>query len=352
MKPSYDIIPMLSIHPTCINTYSQVVWHPYKPGKIKPIIDPDTGEIFSPGNDQEIKSPAAHLLTSDKKHHGIVSPQARRKISKAIDYLLYLSNDKILPDTSHGRAYKFKLAFVTLTLPSKQVHPDNLIKDQILNQLFVELRKHYAVHRYIWRAEKQKNGNIHFHILVDKFIPWSELRDRWNRICEKLGYVSRYRDEMRRFHAGGFRVREDLLKQWEYKKQVQAYKAGKANDWSNPNSSDIHSLRHVTNVKEYVIKYCTKNEDNSEVTGRMWGCSYDLSDITGATCVMCTEIKDQLNALIQELHPRIYSSDYFSVIHLPVGFLASKKFESLFSLFQGYLHSQFKVETNSKLLFN
>ena len=29
---------------------------------------------------------------------------------------------------------------------------------------------------YFWRAEKQANGNIHFHLLVDRFIPMDLLR--------------------------------------------------------------------------------------------------------------------------------------------------------------------------------
>ena len=362
MKPTFDVIPKVAIHPTRINIYNEIVWTPYKPGRnhLGPdqesggstfdLFDPISGEIIS-RNETHVNSPAAHLLTSDKKTHGIVSPQARRKMGKAIDYLLYLSNDKVLPDTAHGKQYKFKIAFITLTLPSTQVHPDNVIKDQLLNQFLVELRKYYHVQNYIWRAEKQKNGNIHFHILVDRFIPWSEMRDRWNRICNKLGYVDRYRDEMKAFHSGGFQVRTNLLKSWEYKNQVKAYKAGIANDWASPNSTDIHSLYRIQKVKEYVTKYCTKNEENSEVIGRMWGCNYELSDIKGAVEIMDEEIKSEINEIIKTFSPRVYATEYFSVINLPVTALNCVAFRRLYDYFIRYIGAKFLVDVQSQLCY-
>jgi hypothetical protein len=329
-KPSFDIIPLISLHPGAINIYNEVVWSPYRPNKPK----------------------IEHLLKSDKKTHGKVSIQARRKVGKAIDYLLYLANDKVLPETAIGKSYKFKIAFITLTLPSKQIHSDNYLKDNCLNQFLVELRQRYKVRNYIWRAEKQKNGNIHFHILVDKFIHWSELRDRWNRIINKLGYVERYRDEMREFHKTGFTCRKDLLKHWDYQKQIKAYQKGKINDWNSPNSTDIHSLYKINNVKSYIVKYCTKEDTENEVTGRMWGCNYELSDIKGGVMVMDNDIKSQLDEVIKEFKPRMYSGEYFSVIHINIRKLENTKYERLFRIFEGFLREHFPDKEQTRIIHN
>lgn len=329
-NPSFDIIPMLSIHPGSINMYSEVQWSPYRPTRER----------------------AKHLINCDKKNHGIVSEQARRKVTRAIEYLLFIANDKYLPDTAHGKNYKFKIAFITLTLPSMQQHPDNEIKEKCLNQFLIEITKHYKASNYIWRAERQKNGNIHFHILVDKFIPWSEMRDRWNRIINKLGYVDRYREEMRKFHAEGFKVRKELLKHWDYQKQIKAYQKGKINDWQSPNSTDIHSLYKIHNVKNYVTKYCTKHESQDEITGRIWGCNYELSNIKGGTIVMDSEIKSEINELIANLKPKLYKGEYFSVIHIDIRKLRSTKFERLFRLFESFLFEHFKEPYQPKIILN
>lgn len=325
MKSNCDVIPCVSVHPDRINIFNKVEWNPIKPRHIK----------------------YDHLLKSDRQTHGKVSSQARRKVSKGIEYLLFMANDKLLPDTAHGKNYNFKVAFITLTLPSNQIHSDNEIKDKCLNQLLIELRQKHNVKNYIWRAEKQKNGNIHFHILVDKFIPWSELRDRWNRITNKLGYVDRYRDEMRRFHSEGFKVREALLKNWDYKSQVKAYQKGKANDWNSPNSTDIHSLYRINNVGRYITKYQTKDETDNEVTGRIWGCNEELSNIRGGVDIADSVIKTEVEKIITLYGDNKYEGDYFTVIHIPVHVLNDLHCEQLYGIFCNYMLEQFNYSVQS-----
>ena len=327
MKSEFDVIPCVSVHPGRINIYNRIEYQGIKPRKNK----------------------ADHLINCDKHYHGKVSYQTRKKVSRGVEYLLFMANDKHLPETAHGKSYKFKIAFITLTLPSTQVHTDNEIKDKCLNQLLVELRQKHHVKNYIWRAEKQKNGNIHFHILVDKFIPWSELRDRWNRITNKLGYVDRYRDEMRRFHSEGFKAREDLLKNWDYKSQVKAYQKGKANDWNSPNSTDIHSLYKINKVAQYITKYCTKDEDTNVVEGRIWGSNFQLSDIKGAQFIADSQIKDEVNRLITLFNDQYYASDYFSIIHVPVHVLNELHCDNLFLLFCSYMYETFDYNVQSAL---
>jgi hypothetical protein len=156
-----------------------------------------------------------------------------------------------------------------------------------------------------------------------------------------LGYVERYRDEMRNYHENGFTVRKELLKNWDYKSQVKAYQKGKLNDWNSPNSTDVHSLYKVHKIKEYITKYCTKNEDQSEVNGRLWGSNYELSDIKGAVTIMDQDIKSELNEVIKEFKPRVYNGEYFTIIHLSIQQLQGTKYKQLYKLFGQYIFDQF-----------
>lgn len=318
---------MVSVHPSRLNLYSRVEWNPFKPRR----------------------NPSIHLENVSKDHKGKVSQVAKRKIGKAIEYLLFLSNEKALPNTAHGKSYSFRLAFITLTLPSSQVHTDQEIKSKCLNQMLVELRHKWNVRNYIWRAEKQVNGNIHFHILVDKFIPWSELRDCWNRITNKLDYVSRYRDQMRDFHTGGFKVRTALLSNWAYKEQIRAYQKGKANDWSSPNSTDIHAVHKVKNIKAYIQKYCTKDEQNVGLSGRLWGCNFELSNIPGAKLVLDSYISDAINRIFDKHKPNVYEGSYFTSVSISFDMLAQADSKLLFEAFGQFVfehfnrHLQYKV---------
>ena len=320
-------IPKISVHPDKINLYNEIAWSHHKPQK----------KTFE------------HLLTSDRLHHGKVSKIARQKVSKAVNYLLFMANDKRLPETEHGKGYMFKIAFITLTLPSKQIHSDSEIKELLLNQFLIELRKYENVKNYLWRAEKQKNGNIHFHILVDRFICWSSLRDRWNRITNKLGYCDRYREDMHLFHSSGFKVREDLLNSWEYKKQVKAYQHGKANDWNSPNSTDIHSLKHVTKAAAYILKYCTKDEQNANIDGRLWGCSEQLSNISGAVTIEDNGFSREICFLEDNFPEKFYYAKHFVIISISVIELFNYRCMRLFTLFSQFLLSSFNFNIQTVL---
>lgn len=330
MQEAFDIIPYTSIHTDRITLYSKVHW--YKP---RPKVER-----------------AKNFGATDKKHHGKISIHARRKVNKAVNYLMFMANDKYLPDTAHGKQYNFKLAFITLTLPSTQVHDDNEVKADLLNQFMVECRHVWNVRNYIWRAEKQKNGNIHFHILVDRFVPWSELRDRWNRICNKKGYVDRYRDQMRSFHSNGFQVRQDLLKNWEYKKQVKAYREGKANDWNSPNSTDIHSLRRINRVAAYILKYMTKDDDAGEIKGRMWGCNFELSDIKGGQVIADSRVKDEINHLLTSKQVKRYDGDYFTVLEIESQKLVELGCPELYKVFCSFMFNHFRFNVQSRTFVN
>jgi hypothetical protein len=349
MKAEPVLIPMMSVHPDRICCYSEVNWIGNRPGKY----DQETGEKVS-----GIKFD--HLLNSKRKSEGKVSEQARRKISKALDYLLLLANNKQATGQLTGRKFTFKICFITLTLPSAQVHPDNEIKGKCLNQFIIELTKYYHVRNYLWRAEKQKNGAIHFHIITDKFIPWSEIRDRWNRIVNKLGYVDRYRNEMKEFHQNGFKVRADLLKKWDHKKQVKAWETGKKNDWNNPNSTDIHSVRKILDIKKYVSKYMTKNVDadketgeivdeNEIVDGRIWGCNQSLSNVKGAQMIVDNETSDAMVKLREQSGCKSYHGDYFDVFFIDFRNLAKFGGELIANEFFRYLAETFNYHQQLEL---
>jgi len=312
---------MLSIHPGRINFFKQIHWVPSRPGRIK-----------------------RHNIAKEKKaHNGNISDVARRKINKSINYLLFLANDKVLPDTAHGRSYKFRIAFITLTLPSKQIHPDNVIKTRCLNQLLIELTRYYRVKNYIWRAEKQKNGNIHFHIIIDKFVPWSELRNRWNRIINKLAYVDNYRKDIKQFHSNGFQVRQDLIAQWSYKSQINAYQRGRASDWSSPNSTDIHAVHKIKDLQAYFSKYFIKSEQNKGLKGRLWGCNYQLSSIPGAKVVVDSEVSAAFNHIFDKYKPKCYKSENFSVTYVSIAMLKDKESSLLYNLLAAFILDHFNI---------
>lgn len=274
-------------------------------------------------------------------HNSKISPIAKRKITKAIDYIIFLSKPKKLPNTTHGKNFTFKLNFITLTLSSPQVHTDQEIKSLLLNQFFIEMSRRWKVPCYIWRAEKQANGNIHFHIITGKFIPWSELRNVWNRIQQKLGYVTRYRDNRLNWHREGFRYDPSKKAAWTYAKQLKAYKDGIRTDWDNPNSTDVHSIQHIGNIKAYFIKYLTKSDTSQELAGRLWGCSVNLSHLPGGVSDVDSSLMDELNRISDSNRSWVQHSQYYSVYCFDHNLLKSLNCDQILTYFYEFIVKHF-----------
>lgn len=316
------------------------------------------------------------------KPNGIISHKAKRRICTAIDWMLYLSSEKTFFDPRRQKSFKFKLNFVTLTLPSKQVHSDQVIKNKCLNQFLIELKRDFFIKRYVWRAEPQANGNIHFHIVTDKFIPWSQLRKSWNRIIEKLGYVTRYGDEMREWHKDGFRVRRDLLKYWSEEKQKKAYKEGMRGNWSNPNSTDVHSIYKVRNLSAYLAKYMAKETDYVNkrtgdsrtypassggktgqytihcvqrvpkyrpIEGKLWGLSHSLSKLQSVVLGMSTNVYNEITRVITAHRNRLKQYDFYSVLYLNLKKWIGNKTPVIYQQMRDYIKSVTSETTVNKL---
>lgn len=189
-----------------------------------------------------------------KKSSFGLSYQTKSKIRDSIQLLFELSKPRTVWVSSNKPIYNFRASFVTLTLPSKQIHSDLEIK-KCLNNFLTRLRQTYKIDNYIWKAELQKNENIHFHLVLDIYIPFQAIRYYWNLAINVLGYVDRYSDKMQKLSLSeyaevrGKRVADVLI----------AYQKGCHCKWSNPPSEQAVAVRSKKQLAVYLSKYLTKS---------------------------------------------------------------------------------------------
>ncbi len=99
--------------------------------------------------------------------------------------LTYAHSRKIASSAAyqyHNR--KNKITFLTFTLK------DNVTDTNLTNKAWTEylnyLRKQYKMHSFIWVAERQKRGAVHYHALIDiPKTPYSILKEQFSRIFKK-----------------------------------------------------------------------------------------------------------------------------------------------------------------------
>lgn len=194
-----------------------------------------------------------------------------------------------VPDST-GTNHKREIVFLTLTLSSNQKHSDHVIKRDLLNHFIITLQRKHNVTHYFWRAETQRNSNIHFHLLIDSFVPYSDLLTIWNNIQEKLGYVTEF---------------------------------AKKHKHRNPNSIDIRKPKNKSDLINYVLKYVAKSETNRLVHGRLFGYSDKLRDLKVYSTMLDNTIENSLKAGIKCEQVKVFSKDFFTVFILSDDYLKS-----------------------------
>lgn len=276
---------------------------------------------------------------------GFISRKIKMNMQKIIANFIHAL--KFTPIDEQG--YKlFYPTFVTLTLPSEQMHSDKECNAKLLNPFIATLKRKFDVRQYVWRAEKQDNGNIHYHVIIDKYIHHSKVREEWNNQLAHLGYINNYRINQQLQHKNGFTPQQHLFEKWSLEKQFEAYNKGIVENWSNPNSTDIHSLINIKNVESYICKYATKSEehdqlnklqkqvDSNEITqeafeisnkalllliekkkinARLWGCSDELRVLKDCSLIIDSLTDNFINEVKCDTSSKVVTDENYTIIY-------------------------------------
>lgn len=292
-----------------------------------------------------------NIIPERNRPDGLISQKAQGRINNAIDWLLAQSTTKRVYDKKTKKHFNFRVNFLTLTLSALQIHDDNLIKKKLLNTMLVHLRQKWGVKYYLWRAEAQANGNIHFHIACDKYIPWWQLRHYWNKVQNNLGYIDRF-------------------------EQLHGHR--------DPNSTDIHSVKSIRNLGGYLAKEVAKNSKGIMYTalklknkklvpcynpseqislpgsiekmyrsigGNLWNLSSVLSQVKAKVLIIADKVRDEITAIKKACQGKIITKDWYEVIYVPVKVWASVVKGTLWDTYQMHLCELRTGQNNQNNIF-
>lgn len=234
-------------------------------------------------------------LLKEKTYTGQVTDGSQKRLTRALENLIQVAQPKTLEHK--GKEYQFKVNFITLTLYSfgNKVPGYNGHK-YCLEPLLRWLRSK-GMTCYVWKAELQSKRvdchQLHYHITTDVYIDKYELRDKWNELQKKAGYLDYY------FQKFGH--------------------------WC-PNSTDVHATHNKKNLigylKKSIVRYsdkkkyqslCAKNPGNKyhiiaemaksaqnkeSIEGKVWDCSqnikvsyYEVKDFYDVTKRIATAVQ-------------------------------------------------------------
>lgn len=245
----------------------------------------------------------------NNEYNGFMSPKTRSKVRQYIDTWI----NAVETERRQKKAGKYfrngRLTFVTLTLPCEQLHTDAFIKRYMFNRFIITVQRKYGVRNYFWRAESQKNGAIHFHILIDKYIHHAQVRADWNTILDDYGYIG-------------------------------IFKSRHGHD--NPNSTDIRGLHKVDNAAAYIIKYCCKDTGYRAIKGRIWGCSDQVRQLRAYETDLSSDVNTYIHQIANDPEVRTYETEEYTMFFLNNNRKLKQYQPELYDQWQKYYLNQYQ----------
>lgn len=190
----------------------------------------------------------------------------RRRINHSIHKLLLLSPPITIYNPILFREELFTINFITLTIPSIHTIVTSTFGYKYLLAPFLRtMRRKYNLQSYIWKAELQERGQLHYHLTTNTWINWNDIRNEWNYLLRMNSLMDEYISE---------------------------------NGNNNPNSTDVHKVYKIKDIASYLSKYISKDvsKNNALYNKRNTHTRYSNDVIYGCmiSCSTVVMIEDEV----------------------------------------------------------
>lgn len=221
-----------------------------------------------PPRTKEERKQSLEALHARAAYDGLLNFNSIKRLKRAIELLVATAPEKTAMNFKSGKPFKFKVNFVTLTLPAPQRGvSDKELKRYCLDVWIKAAKRLFKLNSYVWRAERQKNGNLHFHIASDVYMPYDQLRDSWNQRLARYHFINEYHSKNGKWH---------------------------------PNSTDVHSVNNVRDLAAYMVKYMAKLKKNEQrIDGKVWDCSKNLKRRDSVEFIIDNEVDNMIREAVE-----------------------------------------------------
>jgi hypothetical protein len=252
-----------------------------------------------------------------KQYSGGMTDGVRKRMAKAITIMTQAVKPRWVYNPVSLRYQYHTFSFITLTIASNKNISARTAYDHLLAPFLDWMRKTMQVKTYIWKAEMQKRGQIHYHITTPAWIHYREIRNKWNALQRDAGLLDDYAREHGHF---------------------------------NPNSTDVHNTRSIKKMDQYLVKelaksfaavnaeaindvnnmmkrgQLTQEEADEKVKeieaaklttiGKIWDCSTDLAGVGYYTVPLTSHHMDVIEKWISEKRAREKTDDFYALVYV------------------------------------
>lgn len=211
-----------------------------------------------------------------KSYGGIMSNGAKKRLTKAITVLVAGSRYSSKYNPVTNKQIRHRLSFITLTIPSNINYTAAEVNKKALEPFLRYMRDNKAIKNYVWKAELQQRGQIHYHIVTDSVVHHQKIRDKWNQRLVVAGLI----DESKR----------------------------------GAPSTEIKSMKSVKNAATYLRKYLSKKSGEESTEGKIWDCSTTLKCAKYYVVSESVDIYRILERCYSDTSIRSIAEDNFSML--------------------------------------
>lgn len=268
----YMAEPLLQVRSNTLVQYSlcpKYYQHIPESGALPPgffRVDEETGEIIR------------------NAYSGEFTKGAKKRLKKSVELLCQAAKEyQFIKNPVTGKYHPFQLTFTTLTFPDDELIPACEATKTCLEPFLRWMRTKWACDMYVWKAELQKRGQLHYHITANCFIPWTEVRRKWNELQKSAGYLENFHKKFGHYSPPGTEI-----------KGVR-------------NKKDLAGYLEKKLMKTFtIIDEATKDIQNQDefkqaisVYGKVWDCSSNLKSEDYYTASCSGETYDNLCHMIE-----------------------------------------------------
>lgn len=169
---------------------------------------------------------------------------------------LWIRSKSTTVSISGGRKMRHRQGMLTLTLPGVATANHMQVKKLILDPFFTYCRNVLGLRNYVWVAELQERGEIHFHAIVNEFLDKDKVRAAWLRHCDNSGIIQ-------------------------------------GSTLGHRPATAIEACRSYKGSRSYAAKYLSKGLKSGAIVGRIWSGSHS---VTGVGPISTNEVEQAFNA--------------------------------------------------------
>lgn len=239
------------------------------------------------GNRDLVKEQEDLSAARKKRYTGDLSPSAQKNLVRGFDNLMTVSKRKPVFNRYIKTQVAFQLGMITLTLPNSRRFKSKEMNARLLKR-FLQRIEDYSTLRlrkkllYVWKLELQEKGQLHWHIIVNQFIPYELINKWWNYLLKDTGMTAEYYRSYSKHETPSARIesvrkntatdmRNYMLKRYMRKRADKAV------------TKKMDQIRDE-NIKGNITEEDTRKQLNdlreicSIIDGSVWGCSDPLKE--------------------------------------------------------------------------